>query len=384
MIAGGAINSALRLAVALRERGHEIDVAAPVPSDARANLASHPAASMLKALPHAGRTFSSRALASLIFHSIDLQILQQRESLDVLHVHAGSYPYGALLFGVDPARVLRALSVYCPIGGDGGLHSAWWDRPSFARRIFDNVGLLTGPSTNVCGSIAATGTRTAPVRCPMPAGGARQTNTGARGAPSAREAGGSPSLLCIGNTAPDKGLEPLVEAVAILRDRGTTVHLTATLENQSDIPELATREQQIRARVDVLGLADAVTFLGLVPDIGSLYERADLVVVPWRSTRGPSDFPLVAVEAMARRTAVLATPVGGIPELLQHGLLGTLASGVSPDALANAIESALGNSAQRSRAIEAAALAAQEYSSSSIAQDLELRYYETIERANTR
>ena len=82
-----------------------------------------------------------------------------------------------------------------------------------------------------------------------------------------------------------------------------------------------------------LGLSKNVTFTGFRSDILEIYDSLDLVVLP--STL--ENFPLALVEAMARRKPVVATSVGGIPELIEDGKNGLLVPPRDSERLAEAI-----------------------------------------------
>jgi len=88
-------------------------------------------------------------------------------------------------------------------------------------------------------------------------------------------------------------------------------------------------------------LENRVRFIGLVDSIESLYAESDLVVIPWNTTRGPSDYPMVVLEAMAIGKCVVSTPVGGCPELLLGGKAGILTEGFSAESIATTIEFAI-------------------------------------------
>ena len=79
-----------------------------------------------------------------------------------------------------------------------------------------------------------------------------------------------------------------------------------------------------------------------LPDVGVLLDAADLCVVPsvWQEA-----FGLAVVEPMARGKPVVATNVGGIPEIILHGVTGLLVPPGDQSALANAIGSLLENRA---------------------------------------
>src|SRR6185503_17243927 len=86
-----------------------------------------------------------------------------------------------------------------------------------------------------------------------------------------------------------------------------------------------------------VGAADAVTFLGRRGDVPALLARADLVCHPARM----EGLPNAVMEAMAAARPLVATSVGGTPELVQDGVHGVLVPPEDPPALADAIVSLL-------------------------------------------
>jgi starch synthase len=144
--------------------------------------------------------------------------------------------------------------------------------------------------------------------------------------------GGSLRVLYVGNTSREKGLIQLLHAVKLLIDERLRISLVAAIENQSRIKEYATGYDQVHKRIGELQIGGCV---------------------PWETSRGPSDYPMVAMEAMAMGKCVISTPVGGCPELLDHGTAGILTDGFSAASLASAIRSAASNVEVR-RAVERA------------------------------
>ncbi len=69
-----------------------------------------------------------------------------------------------------------------------------------------------------------------------------------------------------------------------------------------------------------LGISDRITFVGVIDNVASLLGCADLFLLPSET----ESFGLAALEAMASGVPVLATDVGGIPEVVEHGLTGYL------------------------------------------------------------
>jgi glycosyltransferase involved in cell wall biosynthesis len=77
--------------------------------------------------------------------------------------------------------------------------------------------------------------------------------------------------------------------------------------------------------------------------MSDLMEAADVIVFPFRHTSGPSDYPTAMLEAMAIGTPVVATNVGGIPEVVVDGETGLLIPKDQPAALLTAVERMLDN-----------------------------------------
>ena len=130
-----------------------------------------------------------------------------------------------------------------------------------------------------------------------------------------RSAVGKPvAILAVGRLIWYKGFDTLLYAVASLRNEGIELQLkiAGSGEQREDLLDL-------RAR---LNLDHAVTFLGQVEQarVSELWKEADIGVVP-SLTEG---LPLTVVEAMAQATPVVATRVGGIPEVIEHEINGLL------------------------------------------------------------
>ena len=136
---------------------------------------------------------------------------------------------------------------------------------------------------------------------------------------------GETRLAIVGRLIPIKGHEVLLEALRRARDDVPEL----TLEIAGDGP----LDAQLRATATRLGLADRVTFLGRVAPPGPVYERAEIVVV---SSFGEG-FGMAALEAMERGRAVIASDVGGLPEIVAQEETGLVVPPGDPAALASAI-----------------------------------------------
>ncbi|AFS53020.1 glycosyltransferase [Leptospirillum ferriphilum] len=108
-------------------------------------------------------------------------------------------------------------------------------------------------------------------------------------------------------------------------------------------------EGAIREQVAALDLGEAVRFLGQRRDVPALLEALDLLVVPslWEG------LPNVMLEAMAANVPVVATAVGGIPDVLTDGVNGVVCQ-TSPESLSEAMDRALSRPDEMSRMADAA------------------------------
>ena len=145
---------------------------------------------------------------------------------------------------------------------------------------------------------------------------------------------GAPRLAVVGRFVPIKGHDVLLRALARVRQQLPEV----TLEIAGDGP----LEPELRATVSRLGLGERVSFLGRVAPPGPVFERAEVVVVPSFG----EGFGMVVLEAMERGRPVVASDVGGLPEIVADGRTGLLVPPGDPEAFAAAIVELAGDQAR--------------------------------------
>ncbi len=134
-----------------------------------------------------------------------------------------------------------------------------------------------------------------------------------------------PLWVCAARLEDQKGQDVLLDAYAELRRRG--------LAFVGVFAGDGARREAFEARARELGLEPFTRFLGQLDDVGPLLLAADAVVMPSRW----EGLPLVLLEALARGRPVVATPVGGIPEVLEDGVTGRLTAVEDAHALADAL-----------------------------------------------
>ena len=150
---------------------------------------------------------------------------------------------------------------------------------------------------------------------------------------------GAPLMLTVGNLHEHKGQRLVIEAFALLR----AAHPQARLVVVGDGPDSG----WLRARAATLGLAHHISFAGQVPnaELARWYSAADVLVLA--SSR--EGWPNVLLEAMACGTPVVATAVGGIPEVVQSVEVGRLVTERSAPALSAAVSALLASAPDRGR-----------------------------------
>lgn len=129
-----------------------------------------------------------------------------------------------------------------------------------------------------------------------------------------------------------------------------------------------------------LGIAKQVRFTGFVEDVASLLGAVDLVVVPslWEG------FGLTAVEALNVGVPVVATAVGGLPEVVRHGITGLLVPPGDSEALAREILWVLSHPVEaRAMAERGRAMVQQEFTAQTMASQTAELYFEVAARARS-
>src|SRR5207249_8929404 len=133
----------------------------------------------------------------------------------------------------------------------------------------------------------------------------------------------APVALSIGRHVPSKGYRHLVDAAALVERARPGVHWVLVGDGEL--------RSELEARARRLGLESRVHFTGWRDDIPDVLALSDVFVCPSEN----EGFGRVLIEAMAMAKAVVATAVGGIPEIVLDGATGILVPSGAPAALAD-------------------------------------------------
>lgn len=185
-------------------------------------------------------------------------------------------------------------------------------------------------------------------------------------------------ILYVGRIDPIKGLDNLIEAVALLEEKDDTSLLIVGGKHGYDV-EL----ERLKFKVGELGIREHVIFVGAVPQsrLPEYYSAADVFVLPSYA----ESFGLAALESMACGTPVVASRVGGLSTFISDGETGYLIPWHCPEPFAQRLDMLLANPALRDVMGAAALAKASEMSWEGVADDM-LGHYsylmgETLESA---
>jgi glycosyltransferase involved in cell wall biosynthesis len=132
-------------------------------------------------------------------------------------------------------------------------------------------------------------------------------------------------VVMVANLRPEKGHDVLIDAARSV--------LSACPDVGFYLAGSGPLADSLAARARARGVSDRIWFLGRCDNVPGLLAESDLFVLPSRSEAMPN----AVIEAMAAGLPIVATDVGGIPELVRPGISGVVVPPGNPDALAAAM-----------------------------------------------
>jgi glycosyltransferase involved in cell wall biosynthesis len=271
--------------------------------------------------------------------------LCRRERFDVLHVH-WPFPHG--IWGYCASRLSGAPMVLSFHGAELLLQRKYPFVAPFLRHALRHAAAATCNSRYTAGEAAKLSDRPLVV---IPYGATVDARPAAKDrSRSVRE------LLFVGRLVRRKGLDVLLNALVEIHAQ-MSVHLHVVGDGD--------RADEWKALARTLGVADRVTFHGAVSkqELERRYASADVFVLPAIvDERGDTEgLGVVLVEALSFMTPVIASHVGGIPDVIHDGETGLLVPQQDPGALARAVLRLLRDDELASRLAQRGLAHAREY-----------------------
>jgi glycosyltransferase involved in cell wall biosynthesis len=277
------------------------------------------------------------AICYVVLGSLQLFWLCLRQRPDLLHVN-WPFPHGVMAWPVR--RLLRIPTVYSFYGGELMMAQRYGFVAGLMRWLLpqaDGVSCISSFTQGLIQQLADVPLWLIPYGLTVTAKQAKP-----------RQPDRSPSLLFVGRLDERKGVGYLLDAMALLNQ-----HRSVRLR----IVGKGILEDELKAQCRQLGLDQQVDFLGFVTKEALVdeYASCDVFVLPAIVDRkGDTEgLGIVMMEALAHNRPVVATTVGGIPDVIKSGETGYLVPERNPQALAEAVEHLLNHPEEADRLAQA-------------------------------
>jgi glycosyltransferase involved in cell wall biosynthesis len=278
--------------------------------------------------PNARETKTAPLVEMPMRSRFDLRVVKRiaelirSEDYDLVHAHT---PRTALVgrLAARKAGVPFIYHVHSPAGRDSTRQLLNWINASVEWSVVRGADRLIAVSPSIRDYMIARGIPAERIIC-VPNGVPIASTQVDRRLPT-----GTWTLGAVALFRPRKGIEVLLEALAVLRSRDVNVRLRAvggfeTEEYKAEVLSLADR----------LGLSAAIDWIGFTRNVNRELTKINLFVLPSLFGEG---LPMVVLEAMAAGLPVVASRVEGVPEAVSHRETGLLVEPGSVSQLAQAI-----------------------------------------------
>ena len=379
---GGSANNVVRLAKELSKRGHSIHV---ITSDI--NRIHHGVFSTswgeIHPIPIHGKYGLARSGIEFFIKVVPAIIKEHhKKKFDVLHFHSAYSVLGFIrIFSNMFKKIPSLFTLYSPIRRP--LRDRKGIYQQLSSPIFSKISLSGGniiaASENTRKSLMEVGFREEEIKSLPPVIDTTIFNT-SLSKHEKREELGIPEeasvILYCGNWAGWKGVDILIDSmVEVVKEYPDAKLITAWGEPYEWYDK---RKIMLTKKIKNLHLDEVIIEVGILKDIEKLMASSNVFVAPFLNTDGVVDRPLTILEAMACGTPVVATKVGGIPEIVKHHENGLLINPGDKFELAKAIIYMLENKKESKRmGINGAKLVSEKFKTEIVVDKLE-RIYEAV------
>ncbi|MCJ7570339.1 MAG: glycosyltransferase family 4 protein [Candidatus Thermoplasmatota archaeon] len=361
---GGHVNNVVNISKYLSDLGHEIHIVTSVPvySSSKKNLG------ITWATVHPIKTQSNFLDPGYRFEVLLKMILKigrlhKKEHFDVIHGHSG-YPIVAFIpaFCGNLYNIPSMHTLYCPIKKRSRLKGSFFSK--FYLQKLDIINVLSNNNKkSIEEFVNLDKIKVIPPCVDLSIYNSTITSEKVRDNLGLND---RPSLLFLGNLTKTKGLHVLMESLNIVKKDIPNVKCIVGL----DMP--------IKKNfLEKFNLSNNVILLGITDNMPQIMSAIDIFISPFLNTNGPADYPLSILEAMAIGKPIIASNVGGIPEIIKNGKTGLLVEPDDANSLSKAILFLLSDRKKmRKMGAEGSYFIENHFSSKKIAKKLEKIYTE--------
>ncbi|MEM2135874.1 MAG: glycosyltransferase family 4 protein [Candidatus Jordarchaeaceae archaeon] len=368
---GGAVNSVINLSRALSEKNHHITIVTTPPRLCDFNVKipwakvhQIPVRGMYRSIEY-GLEFTIKGL-------LKIGKLHRKEAFQIIHGHSG-YPAMGFI-SETAARLTNRPSVhtlYCPVN----------PKDYLAKLYLSRIDVIVTITENIKKSLERIKIPSQKIKVIPPAINTRVFNPSISGKEIREKlkiGEDEKTILFVGNLTKKKGIDILLEAMKSVIKCFPEVKLLMTTEMPHK--DYEKREQEINFKIEHFGLKKHIIRFGIIKNMAELMAASNVLVAPFLDTYGPSDYPLPVLEAMGVGKPVIATRVGGIPEVISNMENGILVKSNDVNMLSEAIITLLENEKlQREFGKRASSLIINNFSPEKVSREMEV-IYEEIQR----
>jgi glycosyltransferase involved in cell wall biosynthesis len=392
---GGHVNTVVQLSKALFDRGHEITTI----TTPHRYPGNHPDKDILQGwtevftLPISGSYPSVKYGLEFALKSVQkIRELESKKEFDVIHGHSG-FTIPAMITGISGklTNIPSVHTIYCPIKPVLNNYNVC---RIFSNNILSKLYLLQvtkiiAVTKNIKYSLITAGISEDRIRVIPPGINTKLYNLSILGDDVRKKyniGSDQPTIIYIGNLTRIKGIHILINALNIIAKKVPNIKLLMVLNMPIDIylklnrldltTELAFK---IKERIKYYELENNIIPLGILDNMPQVIAASDLVITPFLNTVGVVDYPTSMLEAMAVGKPVIATRVGGIPEIIEHKESGILVEPNNVDELVSAIIYMLENKEEaKNMGKEGAKIISEKFRLEIVVDELERLYEEVI------
>jgi glycosyltransferase involved in cell wall biosynthesis len=270
-----------------------------------------------------------------------IESLNRREKFELVHAHSGYFSVAIIPFIVKKRlSIPTVFSLYCPAKL---LPNALPLDKYCVKFLSADLNKIVAVSNNVKKSLLKFGVNETKIEVIPPCFDNEIFNPMILGNDSLNKSDlPSKTVLFVGNVDKAKGLDVFLKAGKLVLQQCPEAKFVITLHEKHNVIN------KVRSFASKM-LGSVVDVKGVVGNMAELMGSVDVLAVPFRSTDGISDIPLVVLEAMAIGKPVVASNVGGIKEVMKNGINGLLVKPDDVGALAKAIINLLHDSKLKTR-----------------------------------